>query len=272
MSGDELPEHDTKTVAERLAGKNTMRPALPKRFYKAASVATLATAGSAARYGIQLDGRAVKTPKKRLLEVHNKAFADAIAAEWAAQDKLIDPATMPLTRIANTAIDAVADMMADVSADIAKFAGSDLLCYRAEGPQALVARQAAAWDPVLTWAHKDLGACFILAQGIVPVKQPPRSLEQIAKALESYDAFQLSSLHIITTLTGSALLALAFARGALTRDAVWACAHVDEDWQIEQWGEDEEAQVRRAGRAREFAAAAQVLEFAEFIPTRKKSE
>ena len=270
MSGDDNSKHDTKTVAERLAGKNTMRPALPKRFYKVASVAVLAKAGSEAPYGIELDGSAVKTPKKRVLAVTSRDFADAIAAEWAAQDKLIDPATMPLTRIANTAIDAVADMMADVAEDIAKFAGSDLLCYRSEGPQALVARQAAAWDPVLTWAHKDLGARFILAQGIVPIEQPARSLEQIAKALENYDAFQLSSLHIITTLTGSALLALAFARGVVTRDAIWAAAHVDEDWQIEQWGEDEEAQTRRAGREREFTAAAQVLGFAVTMPNRQK--
>lgn len=261
MSDDETPKHDTKTIAERLLGKNVMRPALPTRFYKSAQVVNLTAPGGNDGFGVQLDGRAVKTPKKQPFAVPSHAFASAIAAEWAAQDKVINPASMPLTRIANTAIDAVSNMMPEVAADIAKFAGSDLLCYRAEGPQELVARQAAVWDPVLAWMQKEFGARFILAQGIVPVEQPPRSIERMSSALVGYDAFQLSSLHIITTLTGSALLALAFARGFLTREAAWAAAHVDEDWQIEQWGEDDEAQSRRTARQREFDAAARVLEF-----------
>lgn len=261
MSSDDLPKHDTKTVAERLLGKNAMRPALPKRFYKSAAVGEPIKTDGGINYGIELDGRAVKTPSKHWLRVPNQEFAAAIAAEWAAQDKLIDPASMPLTRIANTAIDAVAGMMSEVAEDIAKFAASDLLCYRAEGPEALIARQLAAWDPVLEWAYKELGVRFILAQGIVPVEQPPRTLQRISGALSGYDAFQLSSLHIITTLTGSALLALAHARGFLSAEAAWAAAHIDEDWQIEKWGADDEAQTRRATRLHEFKAAVRVLAF-----------
>lgn len=261
MTGGEDPKQDKKTIAERLQGKNTMRPALPKRFYKIAEVGVHAAAEGTTSYGISLDGRAVKTPKKRVLSVPTQAFAGAIAAEWSRQGTHIDPATMPLTRIANTAIDAVAEMMAEVAADIVQFAGSDLLCYRAEGPQALIARQAAAWDPVLAWAQKDLGTRFVLAQGVLPVEQPPRSLAAMASALQRFDAFELSALHIITTLTGSALLALAHARSFLASEAMWAAAHVDEDWQIEQWGADDEAQARRALRAQEFEAAVQVLEF-----------
>ena len=258
MSEDGGPKHDTKTVAERLLGKNAMRPVLPKRFYKTAEPRSLEPV---AGYTVVLDGRPVKTPKKRALAVPHSAFAAAIAAECARQDKLIDPATMPLTRIANTAVDAVADMMPEVAADIVAFAGSDLLCYRSEGPEVLQAREAASWDPVLDWARTDLGARFVLAQGIVPVEQPQASLERIAAALQPFDAFQLSGLHIITTLTGSALLALAHARGVLTREAVWAAAHVDEDWQIEQWGPDHEAEARRATRWTEFEAASNVLAF-----------
>lgn len=260
MIEDEPPKHETKTIAERLLGKNAMRPALAKRFYKTADIAAAALDGEP-RFGIVLDGRLVKTPAKKPLQVSSQAFAQAIAAEWARQESVIDPATMPLTRIANTALDAVAGMMPEVAADIANFAGSDLLCYRAEGPQALVARQAAAWDPVLDWVRKDLGARFVLAQGIVPVDQPALSLEKFSSALGAYEAFQLTSLHVITTLTGSALLALAHARAVLSREAVWAAAHVDEDWQIEQWGFDEEAQERRATRWTEFEAASQVLAF-----------
>lgn len=262
-SDDGLPKHETKTVAERLVGKNVMRPALRKRFYKEVSIARLPRPEGAVSYGITLDGRPVKTPKKRALTVPSKDFADAIAAEWAAQDASIDPRTMPLTRIANTAIDAVADMMPDVAADIVRFAGSDLICYRAETPPALVDKQAAAWDPVLTWVHKELGARFIMAQGIVPVEQPAVSLQRIAKALDDYDAWQLTSLHVMTTLTGSALLALACARDFLSIEKTWDAAHVDEDWQIAQWGQDEEAEARLAIRRIEFDAACRVLTFAK---------
>ncbi len=259
MTQDQPPKHDTKTIAERLLGKNAMRPAKARRFYK--SVGVTAPADGARGHAVVLDGRPVKTPKKRALSVPSPAFAQAIAAEWARQETHINPAAMPLTRIANTAIDAVADMMADVAADIVQFAGSDLLCYRAEGPQPLVARQAAAWDQVLDWARIELGARFVLAQGIVPVEQPAPSLDKVSNALAGYDAFQMTGLHVITTLTGSALLALAHARGVLSREAVWEAAHVDEDWQIEQWGADVEAQERRAVRWTEFEAASKVLEF-----------
>jgi chaperone required for assembly of F1-ATPase len=231
------------------------RAPLPKRFYKSVDVA----ANAAGSFQIKLDGRAVKTPKKRPLQVPGAAFADAIAGEWRAQTAVIDPASMPLTRIANTAIDAVSDAMPVVAADVVAYAGSDLLCYRAEGPSPLIARQAAVWDPVLAWAQSAHGAQFMVSQGVMPIEQPDRALAAIAKAVAPLNAFQLSAVHVLTTLTGSALLAIAHASDALPLDAMWAAAHVDEDWQIEMWGPDADAAVRRALRRVEFEAAAKVL-------------
>lgn len=259
MSAGDPIKPKEKTLAERLLGKNVMGTPLAKRFYSSVSVSPVIKPRGEMSFGILLDGRPVKTPKKRALEVLHRSFADAIAGEWLAQDKTIDPASMPLTRIANTAIDAVAGMMPEVAADIVKYASSDLVCYRAEGPDALVARQNAVWDKVLTVAHKELGARFVQVQGIIAVAQPESSLEKIAAALSNYDRFELTGLHVITTLTGSALLALALGRGAMSPGEVWAAAHLDEDWQIEQWGSDEEAEKRRAQRSKEFNAAASVL-------------
>jgi chaperone required for assembly of F1-ATPase len=261
MSSDGSRKDEDKPAPGRVRGKESFRPPPPKRFYKVAEARPLEQANKQPGFGVFLDGRAVKTPRKRPLAVPSQAFGEAVAAEWARQDKLIDPATMPLTRIANTAIDAVVDMMPDVAADIVAFAGSDLLCYRAVGMQELAARQSRAWDGVLSWALGELNARFILTEGVMPVEQPKISLGRIANTLEDYDAFQLSSLHVMTTLTGSALLALAHARGVLSREAAWAAAHVDEDWQIEQWGPDDEAAGRRAKRWVEFEAASQVLAF-----------
>ena len=162
---------------------------------------------------------------------------------------------MPLTRIANTAIEAVSDNMQAVAGDIVAFAGSDLLCYRAAGPEALVARQAKAWDPIIQWAATDLGARFILAEGVMPVEQPRAALDRVAEAIQPLNPFQLSGLHVVTTLTGSALLALAVLKERLTPDEAWAAAHVDEDYQIELWGADAEAEDRRAYRWQEMQAA-----------------
>jgi chaperone required for assembly of F1-ATPase len=239
---------------KRRPGQEPVR-ALPKRFYKVADIA----AGPDGKFQIKLDGRAVKTPKKRPLELPNRAFAEAVSVEWQAQKDVIDPVTMPLTRIANTAIDAVADNMLDVAADVVAYAGSDFLCYRAEAPSPLISRQAAAWDPVLAWAHAEHGARFVLSQGVVPVAQSERALSAIAKAVAPFDPFQLTALHVLTTLTCSAVLALAYASGAIPSDDMWAAAHVDEDWQIEMWGHDAEAAIRREKRRVEFDAACKVL-------------
>lgn len=249
------PEPPRGPDAERIREQAAMRAPLPKRFYKDVT----SKPQDNGSWAVLLDGRAVKTPGKRQLALPSEKLAEAVAEEWRAQKTVIDPGTMPLTRIANTAIEAVVDQMDDVAADIVAFAGSDLLCYRAAGPEALAARQSAAWDPIVAWAASDLGARFVLAQGMMPIEQPIQALERIAEAVRPLDAFQLSGLHVATTLTGSALLALAVHKGRLTAAEAWAAAHVDEDYQIEQWGPDEEAADRRAYRWQEMQAAALML-------------
>jgi chaperone required for assembly of F1-ATPase len=228
--------------------------ARPKRFYQAVSVD-----GAAPAFRVLLDGSPVRTPAKRELAVPASALAEALAAEWEAQEERIDPATMPLTRLVNSAIDGVTGREAELRADIAKYAGSDLLCYRTEGPSELVRRQAEAWDPVLAWARETLGARFVLGQGIVPVDQPQTAIAAIEGALADLDAFALAAHHVIVALTGSALLALAHGRARLTVEEAWAAAHVDEDWQISQWGEDAEAKARRELRWAEMRAASRLL-------------
>ena len=235
--------------------KRDSRPALPKRFYREAGV----EAGEGA-FALVLDGRGAKTPGKRALALPTQALAEQIALEWAGQGEFIDPRQMPLTRLANSAIDAVAEAMPATRADMAAYAASDLLCYRAEAPEALVALQAAAHDRVLDWACETLGAELVVTQGVTHIPQPEPALAAIRAALEAFaDPFALAALHVMTTLTGSALLALAVAQGRLAPDEVWRAAHVDEDFQIAQWGEDDEAMLRRAARWSEMRAAAQML-------------
>ena len=226
----------------------------PKRFYRAASVE-----GGAPAFRVLLDGKPVRTPAKRELAVPARALARAVAAEWEAQGDRIDPGTMPLTRLVNSAIDGVVGREAEVRAEIVKYAGSDLVCYRAEGPEELVRRQAQTWDPILVWARETLGAHLVTGPGIVPVDQPQVANLAIQSALARLDTFALAAHHVMTTLMGSALLALAHAEGRLTVQQAWAAAHIDEDWQISQWGEDAEAEARRERRWAEMQAASQLL-------------
>lgn len=225
----------------------------PRRFYSEAAVAARDDG-----HAVLLDGRPVRTPARNPLVLPGAALAEAVAGEWRAQGASIDPASMPLTRLVNSALDGVAAAMAEVRADIARHAGTDLLCYRAEGPQGLVARQAACWDPVLAWARDALGAHLVLAEGIMHVAQPPAALARIDAELARHDAFGLAALHAMTTLTGSGLLALAVTHGRLSAEDAWRAAHVDEDWQIGQWGADPEAMARHEARWREMAAAARL--------------
>lgn len=240
---------------DRIREQAALRAPLPKRFYTDVTVE-----GAPDGWVVLLDGRKVKTPGKRQLALPAQRLAEAVAAEWRAQQTVIDPGTMPLTRIANTAIEAVSEKMDEVAADIVAFAGSDLLCYRAANPEALVARQSAAWDPIVQWAATDLGARFVLAEGVMPVAQPQQALDRIAGAVRPLDAFRLSALHVVTTLTGSAMLALSVLRGRLSPQEAWSAAHVDEDYQIEQWGTDDEATARRAYRWQEMLAATLILQ------------
>ncbi|MEZ5854920.1 MAG: ATP12 family protein [Hyphomicrobiaceae bacterium] len=216
-------------------------------------------AGTVRTDTILLDDRPARTPGGRSLVLATLPLAEAIAAEWQAQETVINPTGMPLTRLANTALDGVTGREADVRADIVKYAGSDLLCYRADFPEGLIERQSEAWDPVLHWASQNLGANFQVTTGLMPVSQPAEALTQIGNVLESCDAFRLTALHIMTTLMGSALLALAVSQGRLTAEAAWEAAHVDEDWQKSKWGEDDEATARRAVRWQEMRASATLL-------------
>lgn len=224
-----------------------------KRFYVSAGVAE-AEGG----FAITLDDRPIRTPSGRKVVVPSREIADAVAAEWAAQQELIEPLTMPLTRFANSVVEGVTDRVDAVAEDAAKYFQSDLLFYRAGHPEALVAREAALWDPVLFWAADTLGAHFILAEGIVHVRQPDAAVAAARAALPD-DPWSVAALHVITGLTGSALLALVLARGVLDEDQVWTAAHVDEDWNIEKWGIDEEVAARRAARLVDFRAAARIL-------------
>ena len=230
------------------------RTALRKRFYTQAHVGD-ADGGS---FPLLLDGRPVKTPMRRALAAPTLALAGQIAGEWNAQVELIDPARMPLTRLAKAVIDAVADAPGPVAAEVTQYLGSDLLCYRAHAPEGLVKRQTQHWDPVVAWASDGLGARFVLAQGVVHVAQPSEAIAA-ARAKIPADVWRLGAVFTITTLTGSALLALALERAALDADTVWAAAHVDEDWQMSQWGREEAALERRAYRHAEFEAAVAVL-------------
>ena len=237
------------------------RRALPRRFYKAVSVEPLGDGG----FAILLDGRAVRTPAKTQIAVPVRAVADALALEWDAQSEKIDPAKMPLTRLVNSVLDAVARDPEPVRAEIVKYAGSDLVCYRAEGPESLAAAQAAAWDPVLAFARERFGAEFQLAGGIMHVAQPADAIAAIAEAVRPFDVFRLGALHVVTALTGSALIALALAHGVIDGEAAFAAAHVDEDWNAARWGSVPEAEAQRAVRRADMMAAALMLQ-AEMPP------
>ncbi|MBV9078537.1 MAG: ATPase [Methylobacteriaceae bacterium] len=214
-------------------------------------------------FGLVLDGRPARTPGRRPLTLPTEALGQAVAAEWAGQGPTIDPRTMPLTRLANSAIDGVAREVAAVQADIVRYAGSDLVAYRAGEPEPLVAMQATAWDPVLDWAREALGARFVLSQGVMFVEQPPAALDRVRAAVEADSSpFRLAALHVLTTLTGSVLIALMHASGALDADAAWAAAHVDETFQESRWGTDGEAALRRAAREAEFRAASRFSKLA----------
>lgn len=235
------------------AARGHARSILKRRFYGDVGVAAVPEG-----YGLRLDGKPVRTPSHRLLAVPTSVLADAIAAEWGAQRETIDPSTMPLTRLANTIIDGVADRPEPTAAEIAKYAATDLLFYRAETPAALVDRQRRHWDPVLAWARQTLGAEFKLGQGIVHVAQPQDALDAVRAAIPD-DPWRIGAVHVLTTLTGSALIALAVLRGFLSAEDAWRAANVDEDWNMEQWGRDEIALDRSTSRFAELNAAATVL-------------
>lgn len=245
----------TEPVDPTQAARRSLRTKLRARFYQRAEVGDPAEPGE---FPILLDGKPVRTPARELLAAPSKPLAELIAAEWDAQREVIDPARMPLTRLANAIIDGVAKRPAPVAAEIEKYLGSDLLCYRAAEPEGLVASQAKLWDPVLQWARDALGARFTLVEGVTFAAQPAEAVAAAAKAIPA-DPWRLGAVNSATVLTGSALLALALARGELTVEQAWTAAHVDEDWNMAKWGCDDQALERRALRFGEMQVAARVL-------------
>jgi chaperone required for assembly of F1-ATPase len=240
------------------AAQTGMKPPLPKRFYKEAGVEE-----RNGRYFLILDGRTARTPNRQELAVSSRGLAEALAAEWAAQGAEINPATMPVTRIVNSAIDGVAPRRAEVVDDLVRYAGSDLTYYRAGEPESLARAQDEAWNPILDWARDTHGARFSLAEGVMHVAQPDEAVAAIRHAVEEIASpFALAALHVMTTLTGSILIALAHASRAIDADEAWAAAHVDEHHQESLWGEDHEAMERRRKREADFRAASEVFRLA----------
>lgn len=251
-------DQDTDHDPVRRAQENMRRP-LPKRFYTTVTMAG-GGAGKGDAYKVFLDERSVRTPAGTELVLPTEQAAGLVIAEYAAQSEHIDPMSMPVTRLVNTAIDGVANDPQAVLEDILRYASTDLLCYRASSPERLVQLQREAWDPVLDWIEATLGARFVLAEGVMHVEQPRETLAALGTYLvQRREVFRLSALHVMTALMGSALLALAVDAGLFSAEQGWNAAHVDEDWNISQWGEDSEAMARRAFRKRDMMAAADLL-------------
>ena len=207
-----------------------------KRFWDAATVAS-----GEDGFAVHLDGRPVKTPAKRALVLPTEVMARKVAEEWDAQEKTVDPTKMPWTRSANAALDKLSTQRLEVADHLAGYAETDLLCYCAEGPQELVERQAHAWDPMLDWAATTYGARLSVTSGVMPVTQDKAALERLAATMRGMSGFQLTGFHDIVALSGSFILALAATETFKTPEEVWHLSRIDETWQIEQWGEDEEA-------------------------------
>jgi chaperone required for assembly of F1-ATPase len=223
-----------------------------KRFWKHVSVD--------AERVVRLDDRPVRTPGRVPLALPTPALAEAVADEWRGVGETVDPRAMPLTGLANAAIDRIGMDPAPFADGLARYAESDLLCYRADAPPELVARQDAVWNPLLDWAQTRYDVHFTLVTGIVHKPQPPATVERLAQAVAALDPFRLAALSPVVTITGSLVLSLALLEGAADVDAIWAAAHVDEDFQAEQWGEDYLALEAREAKRREFDAAVRFLQ------------
>lgn len=226
-----------------------------RRFYKEA-----AAAPAAVGFALLLDGRPVKTPARAPLEVPSAGLAEAMAAEWRAQGETVDPRSMPLTGLANAAIDRVAPDPLAFAAGLARFGECDLLCYRAEGPDRLVARQADRWDPVLAWARSRYDVELKVTSGVIHEPQPAATVRQLGKAVAARSPFELAGLSPLVAVSGSLILALAVAERAIEVEQAWPAAALDDLWQAEQWGEDAEGAAALANRRRDFEAGARFLE------------
>ncbi len=225
-----------------------------KRFYK-----TVTAESVDGGHAIRLDGRAVKTPARAELVLPTPSLTYAVIAEWDAQAEQIDPRSMPLTGLANAAIDRVAPDPKAFAATLAVYAETDLLCYRADSPSELVGSQAESWDPLLDWAQERYDVAFEIVEGIIHRAQPPETVARLAAALDAHGPFQLAALQPLITISGSLLIALALIEGEIDVESAFAAAHLDEIWQVEQWGEDELARQARENKRADFKAAARFL-------------
>ncbi|OAN66933.1 ATP12 family chaperone protein [Sphingomonas sp. TDK1] len=209
--------------------------------------------------GIELDGRPVRTPARTALALPTPQLAEAVAEEWRGVGEELDPRAMPLTGLANAAIDQIAPNPAPFAADLARYGESDLLCYRAELPEPLVERQAEQWDPLLDWARARYDVHFETTAGIMHRPQPAATIARLNEVVAALDPFRLAALNPLVTISGSLVAALALLEGAADRDTVWRAVQLDEDWQAEQWGEDELATRAREARRADFEAGARFL-------------
>ena len=211
-------------------------------------------------HGVALDGKPLRTPARKPLVVPAPALAEAIADEWGSAGEQVDPRDMPLTGLANAAIDRIAPDPAAFAEGLARYGESDLFCYRAEQPEALAGRQAALWDPVLAWARRRYDVDFAVTRGIVHVPQPEATVRRLSHEVEALDAFRLAGLSPLVTVGGSLVAALAVLEGAADASDAWAAVSIDESWQAEQWGSDPEAEAMLEARRRDFLAGARFLE------------
>lgn len=226
-----------------------------KRFWKEAR----AVPGESG-WAVELDGRPLRTPAREALRVPAEALAGAIADEWRRAGGTVEPAAMPLTGLANAAIDRVAPDSDAFAGGLAKYGDSDLFCYRAEAPAALADRQAAAWDPILAWARRRFDVDFCITAGIIHVAQPQATLDRLGHAVAALDPFRLAALSPLVTIGGSLVAALAVVEGAVAAEEAWQAVSLDERWQLEKWGADAEAETALANRRRDFLAAARFVE------------
>ncbi len=210
-------------------------------------------------WGVELDGRPLKTPSRVALVVPVRDMAEAIAAEWSGAGETVDPRAMPLTGLANAAVDRVAPDPATFAGGLAKYAEADLFCYRAAVPEKLVQRQAAQWDPLLAWARRRFEVDFVVTDAIVHVGQPAATVARLGQAVAVLDAYRLAALSPLVTIGGSLVAALAVVEEAMPLDTIWEAVSLDERWQIEQWGDDDEAVASLANRWTDFEAAARFL-------------
>jgi len=231
-----------------------------KRFWKEANVVP-----DAAGYTVELDGRPVRTPAKAALSLPTRAMAEAVAAEWDAQEDEVRPDTMPVTRAANAAIDKVRVQFDEVAKMIADYGDSDLLCYRAEEPQELVRRQAEAWDPLLEWAERRHGSRLVPVTGVIHAPQEAQALRALARQVEAMDPFRLTALHDLVALSGSLVIGLAAVEDFADMATLWRVSRIDETWQEERWGVDEEARAKAAAKENEFFAAKRFHDLARLV-------